>query len=274
MRVLFIISIYLWMAGMYPVQSQSEKLMALYVKGGIQNLSLRKEMVRGMTFRLSDKIKFSGTSDRAVIISNQRGRYVLSPSRLTGNELIGYAADLLNPFKTQSAFSTRGNQAEVEDLPAFLGLDTFYIVGPESAIHLSLDAYPLGAKAGFLYRFDAPDQKIVRTIPFSGQKIFLRAEDLQRDKKGQAFASDFLQTVEVYHYEEGPSSATILTRFQPVFLPEAEIRETYALMARFVRKQKLEEAEKEKYFLGFFRDYYGRTDEARLKTLLIEWGIW
>ncbi|NJL13314.1 MAG: hypothetical protein HC913_10140 [Microscillaceae bacterium] len=161
MRIIFIISICLCLAGMHPVQSQSEKLMALYVKGGIRNLSLRKDMVRGMTFRPSDRIKFSGTSDRAVIISNQRGRYVLSPSRLTGNEneLIGYAADLLNPFKTQSAFSTRGTQAEVEDLPAFLGLDTFYIVGPELAIHLSPDAYPLGANAGFMYRIEVPDQK-------------------------------------------------------------------------------------------------------------------
>ncbi|NJL13313.1 MAG: hypothetical protein HC913_10135 [Microscillaceae bacterium] len=114
----------------------------------------------------------------------------------------------------------------------------------------------------------------MRTIPFAGQKIFLRAEDLRRDKMGQSFAPDFLKTVEIYHYEAGPSSATILTRFQPVFLSEAEVRETYALMARFVRKQKLEEADKEKYFLGFFRDYYGRTDEGRLKTLLIEWGIW
>jgi hypothetical protein len=263
----------------FALQAQAQNqeiLMVIFVQGTVRNVDKKQNLKRGMQLLTSDKVIFSKKTDRVIVISNQRGRFILNPKPKSNSEFVSVVYDVLNPFKKNAAISSRGSGDDlVTDLKSYLGRDTLYVIGEKLEIQLNPENYPMTESQSFLYRFNYNKSTLSRSISSSDkQSLLISPENLYQDKNGNAVPADSVQKIEVYFYDKSDGKLDKITQFKPLFLEEAELKETYRLLKKNIKKQTLSQEEKEEYYIGFFRDYYGRTDENILLKKLIQWKIW
>lgn len=254
---------------------EEENFTLIYIYGKIYLQPSNLLLERGMMIKSDDQIKFENTRSKAVVISNKRGRFILSPVRYDQpgrfREGIEFVKNIVFPLKTNAILSTRSD-SEVTDFGLYFGKNAdsaFHILGDELRVLLKKGMFQDNSKEFFvLLKYSSEGQ-------IRGRKKLKRVGDTLILKKEEALSlkeeSDSTFKLTLCRHRLDQNMKSIYDQpieFQPAFLPEDEIRKSYEVLYRSIKNINLEKKDKEEHLIGYFRDTYGRTDWNYLRYWL------
>jgi|GEM_PF-3288323 len=209
----------------------------LFVQGQILNKTSGAMLLRGDKLKATDKVVFRSKDGKAVVLSNTRGRFVMSanPSQV-GSELADVVGNIVSPLKTNSKLSTRGGEVEgedkVKDFKAHFGktennvVPTYLIIG---------DKYEFKVDKGAL-KFET-DESVAISYKSTDNKKGLKGLGAKEDGKialgKETFAGKVdvskLSVVEFRKWNKTTSKIdeTPLASFRPVFIDAKELAASF-----------------------------------------------
>jgi hypothetical protein len=238
----------------------------VHIQGDIQHVSKNVSLQRGMTIYATDKVLFKSSTAKAVVISSAKGRFVLAPPAQNKaakfQEVVVVLSEVIFPIKkTNANLSIRAVGGEqVFDLKQYFGEGQYYIIGDMLKVRVSQEKYPLNDNKSIVYRFIYQGKAINRKVIYTEDVIQISAKELFTDKEGKAIDPADVEAVELYQFTATPKSAEKILIFQPIFLPEEELKES---LNAFLKVEK-NITDKQKALLDFFQDAFGKTDEQVL----------
>lgn len=235
----FIISLLIGFATPTAQPVATEELYhVLFVQGQILNKTTGALLLRGDKLKATDKVAFKGADAKAIVLSNLRGRFVMSanPSKI-GSEFAEVVGGIVSPLKTNSKLSTRGGEVEgedaVKDLKAHFGktegdvVPTYIIFGDKYSFKVDKGAMKLGDNdfLAMKYKSDAKSGTI-------GMKQEGNAAIINKESLSAKVAIAELKHISLHKFDKtkGASGvdATILASFKPVFVNTADLKTSFA----------------------------------------------
>lgn len=241
----------------------------IYVKGAIEDMTAQVALQRGMDIKLNNKINFKSSNAQAVVISPNRGRFVLRKSQSQQSEVYAFVKDVLNPLKKNAALSTRAINTPkvIEDMNRYFGNEDFYVIGNELTFALDPAKYPMSANKLFLSRVEYQGKPVQKMMDFAGTSLILKKDKVYTTRSGDPIPADSIKKVAIYRFVKNPPSADKVAEFNAIFIDEEELKAAYQDLFKDADTENMSDDEKENYFIGFFHNFYGRTDE----NALISW---
>jgi hypothetical protein len=161
----FIVSLLIGLANPSIPQIEAEELYhVLFVQGQILNKTSGAMLQRGDKLKATDKVIFKSKDAKAVVMSNVRGRFVMSanPSKV-GSELAEVVSNIVSPLKTNSKLSTRGGEVAgevaVKDFKAHFGksengvLPVYLIMGDKYEFKVDRGMLTLGTEDAIAVKY-------------------------------------------------------------------------------------------------------------------------
>ena len=209
----------------------------LFVQGQIVNKTSGAMLQRGDKLKATDKVVFKSKDGKAVVLSNTRGRFVMSANPSTaGSELADVVGNIVSPLKTNSKLSTRGGEVAgedaVKDLKAHFGLTTdkvvptFIIIGDDYKFKVDKGAMTLGDNQFIAMKFKTSDgKKGITGLAHEGN-----ATALKKDVLSKKLDVSKIEFIEFYQWNKDatPGSANMLgtkalAAFRPIFVDSKEL---------------------------------------------------
>ncbi len=256
--------------------AQGEYYVVLHVKGKV---SLEKT---GAILKPSDKISeeekvvFGSEGDLVAVIHPSKGRRVMRPVNAQGgsqgSELVAFVKNTL-VAGTGRASTRAGKFTNFLEIDSFFTADplVYYrglvaLIGEEVAFQVSAEAFPLDAQNFFFARYEYGGETISKKLGFAGSVFLLNATSLYQ-VDGQPI--DPLKTGEVklYYRNASTKESTYITKFQPNFIEEEELKGELSLLLEYYLKGKGEETITQE-LLGYLADAHGRIDKDHLHSFL------
>ncbi len=264
------------------LSAQEELYHVIMTQGAIFNASSNALLTRGATIKSTDKVVFKSNTARAIMLSQTRGRFVMSPKpKAQGSELAAVVNEVASPLKANTQLSTRGfDESEpIVNFKDYFGDSTFFVIGEELVFKVNTSKYPLDPKNQLVmvyeYKGDRPDFKgkvIKKTTGFKGNVVSIR-KDAHFTYRDSPVNVDEVESIDIYHFRNmdannRPASKETLTSFRLIFKEEADLEEELRTYLSFYQTE--EGLSNEKVFnlvSSYINDVYGRTD----KHLLEDW---
>jgi|GEM_PF-2854467 len=265
-------------------QNDTELYHVIMTQGVIFNSSSKSLLNRGATIKSTDNVIFKSSDARAIMLSQTRGRFLMSPNaKATGSELAAVVKEVASPLKSNSSLSTRGfdEAAPIINFEDFFGDSVFAVIGNELPFKVNTSQYPLDKKNQLAIRYEYKgenpeyDGKIVlKTVGFEDNVVKLNKET-HFSYKGSPVNVEELDKIELYYLQEmdennRPKSTEKLASFKIIFVDEAELEAEIKELFSFYESEgeKLGNDEKLPMINSYILDVYGRTD----KDLLEDWA--
>ncbi len=282
MRFITLIFFALMLSGSLHAQSDGELYHVIMTQGTIYNSSSKSLLSRGATIKASDKVVFKSSDARAIMLSQTRGRFVMSPkAAAAGSELASVVKEVASPLKSNSSLSTRGfgESAPIINFKDFFGDSIFVVVGDELPFKVNTSKYPLNAQNQIAIRYeyqgDNEDYKgkiVLKTVGFEDNVVKLNKET-HFTYKDALVNTDALDKIELYYLKDmdannKPKSADKLASFKILFVSDAELEAQIKELFGFYEGEEMSNGIKLSIINGYVLDVYGRTD----KHLLEDWA--
>ncbi len=283
MRLLTLFFIYFTSIFSFNLSAQEELYHVIMTQGTIFNASSNSLLARGATIKSTDKVIFKSNDARAIMLSQTRGRFVMSPNpKAQGSELASVVKEVASPLKANTQLSTRGfNESEpIVNFKDYFGDSTFFVIGKELIFKVNTSKYPLDQKNQLVmvyeYKGDRPDFKgkvVKKTTGFEGNVVNIH-KDTHFTYRDSPVNIDELESIDIYYFrdmdaENRPASKETLTSFKLVFKDEADLEEEIKTYLSFYQTEEGNMSNEKTFnlILSYVSDVYGRTD----KHLLEDW---
>ncbi|MCU0446068.1 MAG: hypothetical protein MUE85_14255 [Microscillaceae bacterium] len=275
MRILIISLLWVTLGGLsqgwaFSQNQISEVYHVLFVQGTILNVTQNQAVTRGMRLNANDKIAFKSLNAKAVLLSNQKGRFTIAPSAKTkGSEMAAFLNEVLLPVKQNANLSTRALASEtVEDLKSYLGEDSFWIIGDHLKIKLSSSRYELNENRLLVIRYQFEGAVVNKKIPFEGNTILLDKNLLFKTKDGKTISPNEVEHIALYRYYVDSKSSEKILECKINFIDQAELKQVLTDLRQSEETENLQGEELQQYLISFCEDSFGKTDRPLLQAWL------
>ncbi len=211
----------------------------LFVQGQILNKTSGAMLVRGDKLKATDKVVFKSKDGKAVVLSNTRGRFVMSANPAKGNSELGdVVSGIVSPIKTNAKLSTRGGEEEaVSDLKAHFGkaenevIPTFIIIGDKYDFKVNKGALKLEANEFLAVYYKTSDgRKATKGLGSSGEPgATVTALNKESLFSGTNKVDHSKVIVMEFHKltADKKVDANVLASFRPVFVNSTELAASF-----------------------------------------------
>ncbi len=258
--------------------AQSESYHVVYVSGKIKNLSSNELIHRGSTLSKEDAILFQSERDKAVLISSNRGRYVLTKNKKkrpnsTRAELKYMVNEVILPLASNTRLSTRlAEKKYVKDLSDYFKKDEpFSIIGDSLIVTFDPQKIELSPQHYYAIHYFYQGREFKKQIATFSNSIVLERKKifvLNKDPENpQYIPLDAIPEVEIYEIQTAPTrKIKQITSFQPRFLNEEELRKDFVEVLKMAPPPNTQDQKLSDYLAQFFYDVHGATDEMVLRN--------
>jgi hypothetical protein len=236
------------------------------------NKSTGKLLKMGDKINPDDQLKFLSSDAAAILMSSKRGRFVVKPTVTKGdeNELLVYVKNVILPVKSVGTLSTRGDDetdSGIIDLKNYFGSDKFVVIGDKLSIKVNTDIYPINNNKFFIYRYEYGGKAISKKIPAEGNTIIFDKNILYQSANG-SIPSESIENVDIYLFDQNTKVSSLITKINPLYLPENVIKEELKVQYDIFTSQNLTKDEILKELTAYINDIYGKTDTQALATII------
>lgn len=280
-----LIGISLGLLGGFISASQEESYRVINVRGVIKNITQGGVLRRGMDVYDQDELVFTDSQDKAIVISSQKGRYVLAPDInasevKTPSEIQTFLFSVLLPIKKGRELDFRSIDDEIYDLAYFFGEKEFMILGEQLRLHMNGQKYATNHQQYFVFRYLYKGKAYNKKLLLNEEnRLILKEQELFKDREGYPIPSEAVDSVSFYWYVNSPQpgkrgAAQKLTTVHLEFMDSEELKADFEEFIRF-EGDSIPSSDEEKYthLMRFFLDAYGNTDPKYLKGWLKEQGF-
>lgn len=235
----------------------TDQYKVIKVDGKIVVQKTKEDMKKGDIFISGMALSFETPQSRAAIISNLKGRFVLSPSEKgqtkilpAANNISSRAGALINMIDLQNHFAGK------------------YLVIGEMKLELGTEAFPMNDDSFFYLTYDYGDEQIRKKLSSDGQYLILNKEEIFKIDGNPIPIEEKEMTL--YYRADGKS--TKVNTFTPVFPDQADLKaEIEIILSEFDdkdNKAKITEV------TAYLNEFYGHPQKENLgKWLSSEFGI-
>lgn len=250
----------------FELKAQTDEVyVVVHVSGKITSQKTGKDLKAGDRVASAEQLKFSETTNKAVVISTKKGRFLLSPKELKKeNELTAFVYNTIIPLKTNTKLATRGNSdGTVSDVKNYFGTETFAIIGEQFSFKLS-DAVLKDPSRKLVCRYETPhSDKAVNKIISKDNRVFFNKNELF-NVKGKHIDPATVPYVELYIFDTKNQQSEKLLSFQPVFIDEKTLKNELMEFKKVMSVERVNNEQLNEAMLTLVRDIYGNTDEMAL----------
>jgi hypothetical protein len=246
------------------LQFQTENYYIIKIKGKIYNESSGKLLKQGDAIKFDDKLKFTQKEAIALVISDSRGRFTLRyPER--PEESVGALTVFVKNALTTSQLnnlSTRSlaSGGSVNHLDTYLGNKTFNVIGNELQINLSKKHYTVNKENKIVARYELNNQKHLAELSTENQTIILSRSKFELPDN-DVFV---LKKVNLYQLYVPTGKKKLIASAGIRFIDEKQLEKEFLIIIEKFNKGEMSKAKLNALLLGYFNDFYGKTDDLKL----------
>lgn len=237
------------------VNLTSNEYKVVTVQGRIIFEQTGKDMQRGDLYVTGTPLSFTSTTDRAAIINDVNGRYVLSSSKgklkvlPAANNVSSRGGALLNIVDLKNHFAGR------------------YLVLGKSRIAVSPESFPMSDTKFFYLTYEHNGEQINKKLPFETDNVILDATEIFKIDGNAIPVEEKLMTL----YYKGDKTYKI-NSFTPVFADEKSLKEEVTILLETIKEKT--NADKMNEVTSYLNEFYGNPAKENLSAWLkTEFGI-
>jgi hypothetical protein len=260
----------------HSLLAQTETFYVIHLKGIILNQTTGKNLKVGDKLNATDKIKYNPETASAVVMSSQRGRFVIGKPQGEKSTAIGDFVALVKntmiPAKSNGQLSTRGGENEVvTDLKNVFSSQVFVFPATYSRLILSPSVYPMNNSTVMVYSFSNNGKTVNKTIGFSKDTLIFDKKALYV-AEGQPVTVESINEASIYYYNKKDKSTRKIASFKPVFVTdEATLQNECEVLVKMLKNQKLSEKEILDQLAEHVAIVYGGENAKTDKQMLSLW---
>ena len=234
----FIVSLFFGFATPTANAVTTEELYhVLFIQGQILNKTTGAMLQRGDKLKATDKVTFKSSDAKAVVLSNVRGRFMMTanPSKV-GSELGEVVSGIVSPLKTNSKLSTRGGEVEgedaVKDLKAHFGktennvVPTYLILGDKYNFKVDKGAMKLGDTEFIAMKFKTDSKSGTVGMKQDGNATVINKESL-----AAKIDVSKIEYISLHKFDKSKGAAGVdaeaKAAFRPVFVNVEETKASF-----------------------------------------------
>lgn len=237
------------------VNLTSNEYKVVTVQGRIVFEQTGKDMLRGDLYVTGTPLTFTSTTDRAAIVNDINGRYVLSSSKgklkvlPAANNVSSRSGALLNIVDLKNHFTDR------------------YLVIGTSSIQLSPESFPMSEEKFFYMVYGHNGESINKKLAYDVDKLILDPSEIYKIDGNPIPVTEKEMTL----YYKGDKTYKINT-FTPVFGDEAALKEEVTILLESLKEA--DSTKKINEITAYLNEFYGNPAKEDLAAWLkAEFGI-
>lgn len=231
--------------------SAADKYKVIKVDGQIIFQTTKENMKIGDVFVSGTGLEFKTVQSRAAVISNLKGRFVLSAAEKgqtkilpAANNISSRAGALINVIDLQNHFSGR------------------YLVIDKMELEVGEEAFPISEESFFYLAYYHNDEQIRKKLDNDGNKIILDKEEIFKIDGRPIDVEEKEMTL--FYRKDGASSK--INTFTPVFPDTEELKlEVDIILEEYEGK---DNATKIKEVTAYLNEFYGKPQQENLNAWL------
>ena len=252
----------------YSQDAQSEYYHILHIKGSIKLKSTGQELKSRDKIDAEEEIIFGSKNDAAVVISNKKGRMLLSPgksSATSDGELVYFVKENLLPVKVYTTTRGAGHFNNMPEIMIYFSNEPFLVLDVNT-FELSPE-FGMGENSYFSIRYNYRDVEIDKKLELDQYTLILDRQALFTvDSKPVDPANTSDQSLYYYDADMGYSiKICSVTLVVPDLL---QLKEELLFLKEVIKKSELPQLNLQAEIRGYLRDTYGNYDDSALKKLL------
>lgn len=258
-----------------------ESYRVINVQGVIKDLTQQQVLRRGMDVYEKDELVFTNTTDKAIVISSKKGRFVLAPQldetdEKRESEIQTFLFSVLLPIKKNRELDFRSMGDVIYDLSHYFDKERFHIIGDRLDIKVHPAKYPDKENEFFVFRYIYQGKPINKKILLRNQDhLILDKQELFISEAGNIIPMEEVEEMSLYWLNnyQGKTTANIVANLNLIFQDANELKADLEEVIK-IEKSLIPLGEKRyKYLAEFFTDAYGPTDLEIFKDWLKKEGF-
>lgn len=253
------------------ITNSNEIFHVVYVNGLIINASNRQTLKVGAKLNASDKLIFKTADARARVISSTKGSCLLaSKKQNNSNELGQFLADVIIPLKKNNALSTRASSNVIDNVKNYFGDSAFNIIGEklEITINTELNQITESKILAILCHHQDVKKTYLKRINFTNLVRISQLDIYQ--SKGVKFTPEEIEKFEICWFYPATKTHETITTIQLNFIAEPDLKSMFQEISTIKTAEIPLGEEKVNYFINYFAEMFGKTDERLLRKWLNE----
>lgn len=247
-----------WMGNKEAVKLAGvDKYNVIKVNGRIIFQKTKVDMKRGDIYVNGTPLHFTTVQSRAAVVSDQKGRFVLSGAEKgetkilpAANNISSRAGALINMVDLRNHFSGK------------------YLIIDKMELELSEESFPMNESSFFYLSYMHNDEQIRKKLSHNGDHLILDKEEIFKID-GKSIPIDEKEMT--LFYRSGDKSSKIST-FTPVFPDLVELKAEVDIILSEYKDENAETKIKE--VSGFLGEFYGKPQSDNLEAWLkIEYDL-
>lgn len=228
------------------LSAQTETYFVTHIKGKIINKTTNKSLKLGDKLKATDKILYNPNNAAAILMSNQKGRFVLgkpadAKPTPTG-DFLAFVKSTVVPVKSNGYLSSRGTVDDlITDLKGTIGNENFVFPGNLGKLVLSDKIYPMNANKFFIFRYMYESKAVNKKISFIKDTLAIDKKSLFV-VNGQPVNPEQIENagvIDLYYYDQATKASMKVTSFKPVFTDEEILKEEFKNLIKIYKTQKM-----------------------------------
>jgi len=261
----FLISI---RVSLYAQDAQSEYYHILHIKGSIKLKSTGQELKSRDKINAEEEIIFGSKDDAVAVISNKKGRMLLSPvksSSTSGGELVYFVKENLLPVKVYTTTRGTGEFNNMPEIMEYFTNDPFLVLAINT-FKLSPE-FGMGENSHFSIRYIYKGEEVDKKLKLNQLILILDRDDLftiNSNLVDPANTSDYA----LYYYDPNMGFSIKICSVTLVVPDLLQLKEELLFLKEVIKQSELPQLNLQAEIRGYLRDTYGNYDDSALKKLL------
>lgn len=253
--------IFLLTAFVLFTEVHSQDYTVIHVIGEIIDIESNKPLVRGTKLQENSKLQFKNQDSRAAVLSSDRGRFILQPNTMEGEEddLSYLLATVIRPVRGKMssrsgvALSSFNFTSEFTKPTAWIS-DTIIYNAPE-------DLFPLGDKGLFFVRYRYNGEEVNKKLLSEGQNFyFVKSTFFSVDD--QPVSPDSISDMQLYYFDTQDKASRQLSDLSLNSVETEELKGIYESMKSENKEVSMEE------FYYLVKDLFGECNREELAQII------
>ena len=251
-----------------------ETYYVIQLKGKIVNVETSQALKAGDKLTPETKLKFTSLDAKAILISNSRGRFIISGkhvSKPNDSEVTEFVKNvLLSHDKDDYRYmSTRGTTDHVDnaELESYFGVGKFFIVGKSLTLKINNEKYPLSDSKYFIIKYKSALGMVDKKITGTDGLITIDKEHLY-NINGKPIIPESIKKMDLYFYDATTKYEDYITSFNPVFVSESQLDTEMNVQIQLFKSLNLTKEETKTELQSYFSYAYGPTDAPTLDAVI------
>lgn len=224
---------------------------------------------RGDKLTSNISLRFMNKASMLLVNSQKYGRMVLHPNP-KGKEISETSYLLSNLISRKKASTRSGALNNSIDLKKYLETEAYLILGKEASLKINPKAFPMSENAFFYLNYQYEGESINKILFYEGNQLFFSQKEIFKIDD-TPIVPEKVTDLKVFYYEKDGQKSTFISDFNPVFIPEEEVKTPFDSMIALSQESEISSVEILEMTENYLVRYYGgKIDKAHLRNWLIQ----